>query len=147
VYSVACSITGLLVVLLGGGLPDTRPDALVGVCAAALLTFALWAVLGVGVATLLNNQLAALVSVLLYLLLVERIVSGLSSLFGLGEIQEYLPGGAAKAVLTDLASAGSLGSILGGGTLPWWLALLIFAGYAAVALLGGAAAAQRRDIT
>jgi hypothetical protein len=104
-------------------------------------------VLGVGLGTLLNNQLAAIVTVLLYLLLVEQIIIGLASLFGVGQIEEYLPGGAANAVLTDLASAGSLGGLLGGGVLPWWMALLIFTGYALVAVLAGAAAAQRRDVT
>lgn len=147
VYAVASALAGLLGVLLGGGFPDTQPQALFEVCGAAVLTFALWAVFGVGIATLLNNQLAAIVTVLLYLLLVERIIVGLASLFGLGDIREYLPGGAADTVLTDLATAGSLGDLLGGATMPWWLALLIFAGYAVAAVVAGAAAAQRRDIT
>lgn len=146
-YAVAATIAGLLGVLMGGGMPDAQPDSLFEVCAVAVLTFALWAMLGVGVATLLNNQLAAIVSVLLYLLLVEQIIVGLASLFGLGPIEDYLPGGAANAALTDLANAGSLGGLLGGGTLPWWLALLVFAGYALLAVLAGAAATQRRDVT
>jgi ABC-2 type transport system permease protein len=146
-YAVAASIAGVLGVLIGGGMPDAQPDSLFGVCAVAVLTFALWAMLGVGVATLLNNQLAAIVTVLLYLLLVEQIIVGLASLFDLGPIEDYLPGGAANAALSDLANVGSLGGLLGGGTLPWWLALLVFAGYALLAVLAGAAAAQRRDVT
>jgi ABC-type transport system involved in multi-copper enzyme maturation permease subunit len=146
-YAVAASAAGLLGVLMGGGMPDAQPDSLFEVCAVATLTFALWAVLGVGVAFLLNNQLAAIVTLLLYLLLVEQILVGVASLFGVGPIEDYLPGGAANTALTDLASAGSLGGLLGGGTLPWWLALLVFAGYALLALVAGAAAAQRRDVT
>jgi ABC-type transport system involved in multi-copper enzyme maturation permease subunit len=114
----------------------------------AVVTFALWGVLGVGVATLLSSQLAAIVAVLVYLLLVEQVVSGLVSLSGLGQIESYMPGGAANTALTDLANEGTLaGTLLGSGTTPWWLALLIFAGYAALAVLAGAAVAQRRDIT
>lgn len=147
VYALAASTAGLLGVLIGGGMPDAQPGPLFEVCGVAVLTFALWAVLGVGVAFVLNNQLAAIVTVLLYLLLVEQIVVGMAALFGLGPIEDYLPGGAANAALTDLANAGSLGGLLGGGTLPWWLALLVFAGYALLAVLAGAAAAQRRDVT
>ncbi|MBA2322890.1 MAG: hypothetical protein H0V92_02320 [Pseudonocardiales bacterium] len=146
VYAVASALAGVLGVVFAGGLPDIELDTLLAVCGAAVLTFGLWAVLGVGMGTLLNNELAAIVAVLLYLWPGEKIVSVIASLTGLGQIEDYLPGGAADAVLTDLANASSLG---GGssGTLPWWLALLIFAGYAAVAVLAGAAAAQRRDIT
>ena len=147
VYALAASTAGLVGVLIGGGMPDAQPGSLFEVCGVAVLTFALWAVLGVGVAFVLNNQLAAIVTVLLYLLLVEQIVVGMATLFGLGPIEDYLPGGAANAALTDLANAGSLGGLLGGGTLPWWLALLVFAGYALLAVLAGAAAAQRRDVT
>ncbi|MDT7657854.1 MAG: type transport system permease protein, partial [Pseudonocardiales bacterium] len=109
--------------------------------------FALWAVLGVGLGTLINNQLAAIVGVLVYLLLVEQIISGLASLSNFGRIDDYLPGGSASASLTGLAGSEPFGGSFSGLGLPWWLALLIFFGYAAVAVLAGAAAAQRRDVT
>ena len=148
VYAVVSALVGLLGAMSGGALSDGQADVLLAVCATAMVTFALWAVLGVGVATLLRNQLAAIVGVLVYLLLVEQLVVGLASLTGFGEIEDYLPGGAAGAALTGLAGEGGLGTgLLGSAVLPWWLALLVFGGYAVVALLAGAAVAQRRDVT
>jgi ABC-type transport system involved in multi-copper enzyme maturation permease subunit len=148
VYGAVSAIVGLLGAMLAGGLSSGVPGNLIAVSAVAVVTFALWGVLGVGVATLLSSQLAAIVAVLVYLLLVEQVVSWMVSLSGLGQIESYMPGGAANTALTGLASEGTLaGSLMGGGTLPWWMALLIFAGYAVVAVLGGAAVAQRRDVT
>ncbi|MGQ0480500.1 MAG: hypothetical protein ACT4O0_05650 [Pseudonocardia sp.] len=148
VYAAVCSLVGLLGALFGGGLSDGQAGSLLAVCAASVVTFALWAVLGVGVAMMLANQLVAIVGVLVYLMLVEQILVGLAALTGFGEIEEYLPGGSGGAVLTGLAGDDDLaGSLLTSGVLPWWLALVVFAGYAAVAVLAGAAVAQRRDIT
>jgi hypothetical protein len=148
VYGAVSALAGLLGVLFAGGAATGVPDNLLAVCLVAVVTFALWGVLGVGVATLLTSQLAATVAVLVYLLLVEQVVSELADWGGLGRIGPYLPGGAANSALTSLASEGTLaGTLLSGGNVPWWLALLIFAGYATVAVLGGAAVAQRRDVT
>lgn len=148
VYGAVSSIAGLLGAMFAGGLSGGVPENLLAVCGVAVVTFALWGAFGVGVATLLSSQLAAIVAVLVYLLLVEQVVSGLMSLSGLGQIESYLPGGAANTALTDLANEGTLaGTLLGSGTTPWWLALIIFAGYAAASVLAGAVVAQHRDIT
>lgn len=148
VYGAVSAIAGILGAMFAGGLSGGVPENLLAVCGVAVVTFALWAALGVGVATLLSSQLAAIVAVLVYLLLVEQVVSGLVSLSGLGQIESYMPGGAANTALTELANEGTLaGTLLGAGTTPWWLALLIFAGYAVLAVLAGAAVAQRRDVT
>lgn len=147
VYAVVAALLGLLGMLIGGAtVSGTDLNALLEVSAAAILVLALWAVLGVGLGTLINNQLAAIVSVLVYLLLVEQIISGLAALSDLGRIDDYLPGGAASTALTGLSGEGLFGGF-SGMTLPWWVALLIFLGYAVVAVLAGAAGAQRRDIT
>ncbi|HTK67557.1 MAG TPA: ABC transporter permease [Pseudonocardia sp.] len=148
VYGAVSAIAGILGAMFAGGLSGGVPENLLAVCGVAVVTFALWGALGVGVATLMSSQLAAIVAVLVYLLLVEQVVSGLVSISGLGQIESYMPGGAANTALTELASEGTLaGTLLGAGTTPWWLALLIFAGYSVLAVLAGAAVAQRRDVT
>jgi ABC-2 type transport system permease protein len=146
-YGLFSSVFGLLGMVFGGGqVSGGEFGSVLQVSAVALLVFALWAVLGVGLGTLVNNQLAAIVGVLVYLLLVEQIISGLASLSNLGRIDDYLPGGSASTSLTGLAGSEPFGGGFGGFGLPWWLALLIFFGYALVAVLAGAAVAQRRDI-
>jgi ABC-type transport system involved in multi-copper enzyme maturation permease subunit len=148
VYAVVCSILGLLGMILGGG--DFSGDDLgttFEVSAIAIVIFALWAIIGVGLGALISNQLSAIIGVLVYLLLVEQLVSAFASLSDLGRIDDYLPGGAAAATLNGLAGDGVFGAAFGGSELPWWLTLLIFLGYALVTLLVGAAVAQSRDIT
>jgi ABC-type transport system involved in multi-copper enzyme maturation permease subunit len=147
-YGLVCAVFGVVGILIGtGGVGGSELSGVLVASAAALLVFALWAVLGVGVGTLISNQLAAIISVLLYLLLVEQIVVGLAAVSGLGRIDDYLPGGSASATLTGLAEASPFTGTVSGLTLSWWLSLLIFVGYTALAVLAGMSAAQRRDIT
>ncbi len=159
VYAIGSVAFGLLGVLLGGGSLAGADltggfgggggvvGPLLAVCAVSLLTFALWAALGVGVGTLIGNQLATIVGVLVYVLLVEQIIVVLASLGGLGQLEPYLPDGSAGATLKSLVGDSPLSGILGTSGLPWWLTLIIFAGYSAIAVLAGAAMSQHRDIT
>jgi ABC-type transport system involved in multi-copper enzyme maturation permease subunit len=148
VYAVVSALAGLLGALVVGGWAEGQTGPLLAVGGVAMLTFALWAALGVGVATVIGSQLVAITGVLVYLLLAEQILIGLAHVIGIGDLEGYLPGGASEAALTELAGDDTLGgSLLGLGTVPWWLALTVFAGYAVVAVLAGAAVAQRRDIT
>jgi ABC-2 type transport system permease protein len=146
-YAVVCSVAGVLGMLIGGGsFSNDFGDAL-GVTAVAVLLFALWAVLGVGLGALLANQLSAIIGLLVYLLLVEQLIGEFARLSGLGRIQDYLPGGAASASLTVLASGSSFDDLFSVSTLPWWVSLLIFLGYTLVVYAAGMAVAQSRDIT
>src|SRR5207302_408196 len=86
---VPAGLIGLLGMVFGGGqLTGGDVGAVIQVSTVALVVFALWAVLGVGLGTLVNNQLAAIVGVLVYLLLVEQIIGGLASLGNLGRIDD-----------------------------------------------------------
>ncbi|MBV9313690.1 MAG: hypothetical protein JO100_08005 [Pseudonocardia sp.] len=147
-YAVASALLGLIGTLLGGGVAEGQFGPLLTVCAAAALTFALWAMLGVGVGVLVCNQMAAVVGVLFYLWPAEQAIAGVASLSGLGDIDEYLPGEAATRTLTAIAGENALDvRPFSTGALPWSLTLLIFAGYTAVVVLAGATVAQHRDIT
>jgi hypothetical protein len=95
---------------------------------------------------LISNQLAVIVLVLVYLLLAEKIIAGLVSLTGVAQIDDFMPGGSATATLSSLVNDGLLSGTLSAGSLPWWMALLVFTGYAVVAVLGGIVVAQRRDV-
>lgn len=146
-YGVVSAACGLLGMVLGGGDLSGGTGATLRLSALAVLLFALWAVLGVGVGMLISNQLAAIVVLLVYLMLAEKMVVNLVAISDIGHIDDFVPGGAATATLNHLADDGLLGGTLSTGTSPWWLTLLVFAGYAVVALLAGAAVAQRRDVT
>lgn len=146
-YGLACSVLGLLGMLVGGGeISGQEYTALLEIGAVGMVVFALWSVIGVGIGTLIDNQVGAILGVLVYLLIVEGLMTGIAKFTDAGQIDEYLPGGAAAWALQGLVDSGGF-SLSVGSPLPWWLALLIFFGYALVAVLAGAAVAQTRDIT
>jgi ABC-2 type transport system permease protein len=112
-------------------LPDARLGRMVGV---ALLGPALCGLVGVGVAALVRNQVAALVGVAVWVLVVEGL---LLNLLHAPSIGKWLPSAAAKAALGS--PGGAQLSRLGG--------TLLLAGYALALALAGTRLVVRRDIT
>jgi ABC-type transport system involved in multi-copper enzyme maturation permease subunit len=112
-------------------LPDARHGAaLVGV---VLLGAALCGLVGVGVAALVRNQVAALVGVAVWVLVVEGLLLSLLNAPSLGK---WLPSAAAAAITSP---GGAHLSRLGG--------TLLLAGYALALALVGTRLVVRRDIT
>jgi ABC-2 type transport system permease protein len=110
---------------------DARLGRVVGV---ALLGAALCGLVGVGIAALVRNQVAALVGVAVWVLVVEGL---LLSLLNAPSLAKWLPSAAAKA---------ALGSP-GGAHLSRWGGTLLLAGYALAFALAGTRLVVRRDIT
>jgi len=145
----AAAATGLAMALVASaavfavGLPWLRAKGIeVTVADAGLLArvaglavaVALFAVLGVGLAALLRNQVAAVILGLLWWSQgVERILVGVLHQPGL---ERWLPRGAASA-LTAPRDA----------TLPMWAGGLVFAAYGLVLALAGGRLVARRDLT
>ena len=128
---------------------DTRltdPDtwALIGRMVLALV---LWVLIGIGVGTLIRNQVATVVGVLAFTQFIEPILRTVSSFVdGFDEVGRYLPGAASDAlvgasIFSGLAGAG------GGETLAWWIGGLVLLGYAVVFLLLGWLFSWRRDVS
>lgn len=93
----------------------------------------LFAALGLGVATIVANQVAAILIVLL-----EPIAGSITTIF-LPKIGKFLPSQAAGAFMTGDPGGGTL--------LAEWTAAAVFVGYVAAALLAGAMLLAQRDIT
>jgi ABC-2 type transport system permease protein len=142
--ATAMTIAGQLIsgFPLGGELP-----LMLQAGAGATLVLALWAMLGVGLGTLIKNRLLTVLASLLYLI-VEPIVMwlvGLTDRASLTSLTTYLPARASDAALGGLAGGAQFRGGFGVAQ-PWWLMLLVFAGWVAVVGLAGTVAAQRRDI-
>lgn len=103
---------------------------------AVMIAYALYAVLGVGFGALVTNQIAAIVIALLWVLLIESLIVALKP-----QIGEWLPGGAAAAVLSTPDSE------LAAQLLPPWAGVLVLLGYAALFGVLASATTLRRDIT
>jgi ABC-type transport system involved in multi-copper enzyme maturation permease subunit len=131
-----------LTALLGYGLLAARgvdagaadPEIL-RVLGGALATVCLYSLLGVGFGSLIRNQVAAIVTALLWVMLVE---TGLVAF--LPEVGRWTPGGAASAM--------TLGEpVRGVELLPAWAGALLFVAYGAAFAALGARLTVRRDVS
>jgi ABC-2 type transport system permease protein len=144
----AAAIAGLAMALLSSaavlavGLPWLRAKGievavadpgLAARVAGLAVAVALFAVLGVGLAALLRNQVAAVIVGLLWWSQGERL---LLALVRQPELERWLPMGAAASLTTP-----------GDGTLPMWAGALVLAAYALALALAGGRLVVRRDLT
>ncbi|TQL48545.1 ABC-2 family transporter [Homoserinimonas aerilata] len=127
------------------GLGDTETWMLI---ARAVLAMALWAVIGVGVGTLIPNQVAAIVVLLAFTQFVEPTLRA-AALFAdwAADIGRFLPGAAGDALVGasffSLVSAGATSA----DPLLWWQGGLVLLAIAVVAALIGYVSAWRKDVT
>jgi ABC-2 type transport system permease protein len=120
--------------LAAKGITPSLLDARLGrVLLGAMLAAGLCGLVGVGVAALVRNQVAALVGVLVWVLLVEGLLMSLVNAPGLGK---WLPSAAAAALTNP-----------GGAHLSRLAGTLLLAGYALALALVGTRLVVRRDIT
>jgi ABC-type transport system involved in multi-copper enzyme maturation permease subunit len=146
-YAIVCAACGVIGISIAGDTATAGWGAVLQVSLAAVLLFAMWGALGVAVGTVVGNQLAAIVGVLLYLILVEQVIVLLINAGGNTRVDEYLPAGASSSVLNALVGDTPLSGLFAVDTPPWWLPALVFACYTAIGLMGAALVADRRDIT
>jgi ABC-2 type transport system permease protein len=110
----------------------------------SVLAMALWCVIGVGLGTLLTNQVAAVVVILAFTQFVEPVLRfGLGAIDALSGVQKFLPGAAAEALAgSSLFSTTGMLDLLGRG----WGAVVLLA-YAALFTVVGRYTTLRRDVS
>jgi hypothetical protein len=113
--------------------------------ARAVLAMALWALIGVGLGTLVPNQVATIVIVLAFTQFVEPLLR-LATSFSepTAAVGKFLPGSASDALVG--ASFFTI-STPGAGVLEWWQGGLVLFAYAAAFTVGGYFVSWRRDVT
>jgi ABC-2 type transport system permease protein len=160
-YAVAAVTVGVVAGVLGQGAGRVSgTGALVGVAAVGVAVAALWGALGAAVGVLLANQVGALVVLLVYLQVGELVLAAVMNNSGsdaLARLTPYLPGNAGDVAIYDfparaLAGPGLADQVveqLAGVTAPppWWGALSVLAGWAALAAVLAWTVADRRDVT
>ena len=140
---VAAALTGaavaallfLVVAVAGVASNDitlTVDAPLVRLVAGGLLSAACWAWLGLGVGLLVRHQAVALLVPLLWLVVVETLLSS----YGLRVLLPWMPGGVTRAISGDDFA----------GVLPVWAAVLVLVGYAAVLTVVGTRRLVRSDV-
>jgi hypothetical protein len=110
----------------------------------SVVALTIWALVGVGLGTLLRNQVAAVVVVLAFTQFVEPILRvGFAALGSLAEVAKFFPGSAAEALVgASLYSTTGLAELL-----PRWAGALVLLGYALLFAAVGRVTTLRRDIT
>lgn len=144
---------------------DTFPSTTdtLAIAAAGIVGVAGWCVLGVGIGMVVNNQIAVLVVVLVYMLFAEGLIGLLlGTVLGADDLPKYLPGSGSTALQTDhgitvFASTFDdeafgvrevVESLVGSADqLSWWGGGLLFAAYTAAFVAAGWFVGERRDIT
>lgn len=141
--SALCGVAaGAPVISARGGSVRLLSDGVPRSLALGVLAVALWGLFGLGIATLIRNQVAALLIAIGAAWIVEPILSlVLTQALDQPGIARFLPSDATNAMLSP-AVGGS-----GAELLPWWGGALVMIGYAAVFAAVGAALTLRRDVT
>lgn len=127
---------------LDTGLGSSDTWALLG---RMLVAFALWTLVGIGVGSVVRNQVVAIVVVLAFTQFVEpiaRLAGGFVE--ALEPVARFLPSAASDALVG--ASALSISLPSAADPLAWWAGGLVLLGYAVVFVVLGAVTTWRRDV-
>ena len=114
----------------------------------SILAMALWALIGVGLGTLVPNQVATIVIVLAFTQFVEpllRLATSFSEVTA--NIGKFLPGAASDALVGASVFTISSPAAATAAALEWWQGGLVLAAYAAVFVIAGYFVSWRRDIS
>lgn len=111
-----------------------------------VLAMALWAAIGIGLGSVVTNQVAVIVIVIAFTQFVEPVLRSVGALADwIGDVVRFLPGAASDT----LVGTSIFGLVAAPGTeqLEWWAGALILAGIAAVLTALGALTTWHRDVT
>jgi hypothetical protein len=141
-YGVAATLVNIGAVvpaiLSAGGSLNLADNQVAHLVLGALAGFPFYTVIGIGLGMLIRNQVAALVTGVLWVFVLESMLLALPPLQDVGR---WMPAGAAAAFYDTGAATG-----LGVEYLPVWGAALVLLGYAAATTLVSLFTTLRRDV-
>jgi ABC-2 type transport system permease protein len=144
VFCVSSVIVGASIIVARGFSAFPASENVPRTLALSLLALGLWALIGLGVGILINNQVAALLISIGVAWIGEVLFMLILNAVGWGAASKFLPGQATSAMVAQTASGG------GGPTvehLSWWAGALVLLAYAAVLAGIGSLLTIRHDVT
>lgn len=152
-FVLAAVAAGAGVLLAKGYHPFYEVGDVMRGLAMVLLVLPLWGLIGLGMGTLMRNQIAAIIVTVALAWIVEPVAGLLMALSPWDwahEVARFLPSAATRATIgatiTDAASGGGDPTGLS-NALPWWGGALTLLGWAAIPMLIGLALTMRRDVS
>jgi ABC-2 type transport system permease protein len=145
VSSIIATGVGLAFVAGQGGHVALGAGTVAGHAAGAVLAAALLASVGVGIGSLVRSQLAGVIGVLVWGMVVESVIGGLFT-----SVRPYLPYTAATTMAGAQLGGAAFGpahDLSGGGPLPFVGAALLMAGVSAALALVASRTTVPRDVT
>ena len=136
---VGALVAGGVVIAIRGHSLGYGADRLWFSAALAVVAVGLWTLLGIGIGTLIRNQVAAVLVAVFVTFLLEPLATFVLAANGLDDIVKWLPTNASTALTSP-------GSALV-HYLPWWAGGLVLVAYAAVLAGLGVLLSVRRDVT
>ena len=110
-----------------------------------VIAMALWAVIGVGLGTLIPSQVAAIVIVLAFTQVVEPVLRVAAAFTDwTAQVAQFLPGAASDALVGSSFIQVTSST---GPSLEWWQGGLVLLAMAVAATIGGYFTSWRRDVT
>jgi ABC-2 type transport system permease protein len=145
-YGVAFILAGAAlggIVVVARGYPlGLGASGVVRAMLLAMLACAIWAVFGLGLGTLIRNQIVALLVGIAFAVLAGPLLALALQAAHAGSVAQYLPN-QASAALVQGASGGGIEQTL----LPWWGGGLVLLAYGIVFAALGTVLTTRRDVT
>ena len=145
VAGIIATGVGLIFVAAHGDHVALSASALIAHVAGAVVGAALFAALGVAVGSLVRSQLATVIGIFVWAIIIESIIGGLYT-----SVRPYLPYTAATTLAgakLGNAAFGPAHGVNGGGPLPFAVAALLITAIVAAAALIASRTTLRRDIT
>jgi ABC-2 type transport system permease protein len=136
---VTAFVVGGTVILVRGESLALDTPGLWRAVALAVLAVGLWTLVGLGIGTMIRNQVAAILVAVAVTFLLEPLLSVALAAADLDDIGKFLPGSASSAMTSPEAVLGEL--------LSWWGGGLVLLAYAALFTAVGIALTVRRDVT
>jgi len=144
VAAIAASVlAGATVIAVRGADVRLTSDGVPRALVLAILAVALWTIIGLGVGTLIRNQILALLLAVGIAWIAEPIVGLILNAVGAGAVARFLPTQATAALVEPSTGVSEMTLHL----LPWWGGALTLLGYAVVSGALGTGLTLRRDVT
>ena len=141
-FILAGAVLGGIVVVARGYPLGLGASGVVRAMLLAMLACAIWAVFGLGLGTLIRNQIVALLVGIAFAVLAGPLLALALQAAHAGSVAQYLPN-QASAALVQGASGGGIEQTL----LPWWGGGLVLLAYGIVFAALGTVLTTRRDVT